>query len=167
MFGNVKRVTRSVGGREFTFRSLLEYRWAVWCQVRKESGIIEDWWYEDPESVLVLEKPYYQNKKEYWPDFTILYPNGDYEYEETKGYFPAKDYTCLLMVTQQYTNPITLIFAKTPAFQVVGEHIITKAKNSKTIAQIRRAVRLEKHIERVIYNADRDIFKKIRFMFDE
>jgi hypothetical protein len=65
----------------------------------------------------------------------------------------------------EITGIITFIFAN----QMVGEYIITKAKNSKTIAQIRRAIRLEPHIKRIIWDADRDrdIFEKIKFMFDE
>ena len=155
-FGHVKRVTQQVGGKTYTFRSLLEYRWAVWCEFRKQQGIIADWWYEDTGSILELEKGYHLNVKEYHPDFTILYSNGDYEIEETKGYFPPKDYTTLKLVSEQYDNPVTLIFAST-------------AKNPKSAsirAQIRRAMRLEPHIKRIIWNANKDIFQDIKFLFD-
>ncbi|HDZ13320.1 hypothetical protein LCGC14_1284520 [marine sediment metagenome] len=156
-FGHVKRVTQEVGGKTYTFRSLLEYRWSVYCEFRKQQGIIADWTYEDPQATLELEKGYHLNVKEYHPDFTILYPNGDYETEETKGYFPPKDYTTLKLAAEQYENPITLIFAST-------------AKNPKSAsirAQIRRAERLEPHIKRIIWNANKDIFEDIKFLFDE
>ena len=155
-FGHVKRVTQQVGGKTYTFRSKLEMRWAVYCEFRRQQGIIADWWYEDPASVLGLERGYHLNIKEYHPDFTILYPNSDYEYEETKGYFPAKDYTTLKLMSEQYENPMTLIFAST-------------AKNPKSAslrAQIRRAERLEPHIHRIIWNANEDIFKPISYLFD-
>ena len=58
-FGHVMRLTRSVGGTEHTFRSKLEYKWAVWCQLRKEQGIIQEWWYEDEETLLELETKYF------------------------------------------------------------------------------------------------------------
>ena len=109
-FGHVKRIARSVGGREYTFRSGLEYKWAVWCQLRKEQGIILDWWYEDEDTLLELETAYFKNRKLYLPDFTIQTQDG-YEFEETKGWFPAKDYTKIKLASQQYENPITLIFA--------------------------------------------------------
>ena len=155
-FGHVHKVTQEVGGKTYTFRSLLEYRWSVYCEFRKQQGIIADWWYEDPGSVLELERGYHLNIKEYHPDFTILYPNGDYEYEETKGYFPAKDYTTLKLMSEQYENPMTLIFAYTSQ----------NPKSSKIRAQIRRAERLEPHIHRIVWNANRDLFQPIRYLFD-
>ncbi|KKM99607.1 hypothetical protein LCGC14_1146170 [marine sediment metagenome] len=156
-FGHVKRVTQQVGGKTYTFRSLLEYRWSVYCELRRQQGLIADWWYEDPGSVLGIERGYHLNIKEYHPDFTILYHNGDFEYEETKGYFPPKDYTTLKLMSEQYENSMTLIFASTPK----------NSKNSKTRAQIRRAERLEPHIKRIIWNANRDIFQKIKYLLDE
>ena len=109
-FGHVRRLTREVGGKVYTYRSRLEYKWAVWCQLRKEQGIILDWWYEDEETLLELELVYFHNRKLYLPDFTIQTDEG-YEYEECKGYFPAKDATKIRLAAQQYENPVTLIFA--------------------------------------------------------
>lgn len=151
-FGKVVRVTALVGGREITFRSKLEYRWAVWCQLRKEQGLIKDWWYEsDP---ILLERQYYKNKKVYIPDFTIQTLDDKYEFEETKGWFPPKDFTKIKLASEQYDNPITLIFAH-----------LTHCKSQWR--QYDRAKRLEKLIKCVIYRADRDIFKKISYLFDK
>ena len=203
-FGHVQKVTKEVGGKVCTFRSLLEYRWAVWCQLRKEQGIILEWWFEDSECLLELETKYFKNKKLYLPDFTIAYrcksclgsgkkhcllgvciktharitcrPNGKdckhyspgkicpnckgsgkrYELEETKGYFPPKDYTKLKLATEQYKNPITLIFAS------LNDH----SKNSKIRAQYARAKKLEPFLKRIIYKADRDIFRPIKHLFE-
>lgn len=153
-FGHVQRVTRSVGNREITFRCLLEYRWCVWCQLRKEQGIIEDWWYEDQDMLLWLETPYFHNTKLYLPDFTIKTPDG-YEFEETKGWFPPKDATKLRLAAQQYKNPTTLIFANLKA----------GSKNASIRAQYRRAKRLEPFLKRIIWDADKSIFKPIRGLF--
>lgn len=146
-FGHVKRTTASVGGREYTFRSLLEYRWACWCEFRKEQCIIQDWWYEDEDTLLELETRYFKNKKLYLPDFTILTDDG-YEYEETKGWFTSRDYTKMKLAAEQYENPITLIFAN-----------LTNCKSLRT--QFSRAKRLEKVIKRVIYRAQKTVFSKI------
>lgn len=154
-FGHVHRITREIGGKTYTFRSKLEYRWAVWCQFRKEQGIITDWWFEDEETLLELETRYFKNKKLYLPDFTIQ-TNGDYEYEETKGYFPAKDCTKIRLAAEQYENPITLIFANLNA----------NSKNKKIRAQYNRAKHLEPHIKRIIWDADKTIFKPISGLFD-
>lgn len=203
-FGHVQRVTKEIGGKICTFRSLLEMRWAVWCQLRKEQGIILEWWFEDPECLLELETKKFKNKKLYLPDFTIAYrcksclgsgkkhcllgvciknharitcrPNGKdckhyspgmicpsckgsgkrYELEETKGYFPPKDYTKLYLATQQFDAPITLIFAS------LNDH----SKNSKIRAQYARAKKLEPHLKRIIWKADKDIFKSIKHLFE-
>ena len=151
-FGHVKRITREVGGKVITFRCKLEYKWAVYCQLRKDQNIILDWWFEDEENLLELEMRYFKNKKLYLPDFTIQTPDG-YEYEETKGYFPPKDYTKLKLAAEQYVNPITLIFDN-----------LTNCKSSR--AQYRRAKRLEPHIKRIIWNAGKTIFEPISGLFD-
>ncbi len=155
-FAHVQRTTKEVGGKVCIFRSLLEYRWAVWCQLRKEQGIIVEWWFEDPECLLELETKKFKNKKLYLPDFTILTPEGKYELEECKGYFPPKDYTKIRLAAEQYNAPITLIFAS------LNDH----SKNSKIRAQYARAKRLEPYLKRIIYKADRDIFRPIQHLFE-
>ena len=154
-FAHVHRVTMEVGGKTCTFRSKLEYRWAVWCQLRKEQGIIKEWWFEAHDTLLELETAYFKNRKLYLPDFTIQTADG-YEFEETKGYFPPKDYTKIKLAAMQYENPITLIFA----------NLCANSKNSKTRAQYGRAKRLEPFLKRVIFNAERDIFRKIKGLFE-
>lgn len=151
-FGHVEKVTREVGGKTCTFRSKLEYRWAIWCQLRKEQDIIEEWWYENEETLLELETAYFKNRKLYLPDFTIKTPDG-YEFEETKGWFPPKDATKIKLASQQYENPITLIFAS-----------LTNCKSLRT--QYNRAKHLEPHIKRIIFNANRDVFKPIKHLFE-
>ncbi len=151
-FGHVERITAEVGGKTYTFRSLLEYRWSVYCQLRKEQGIILDWWFEDEETLLELETRYFKNKKLYLPDFTIQTADG-YEYEETKGWFPPKDYTKIKLAAEQYANPITLIFAN-----------LTNCKSLR--AQYGRAKRLEPHIKRIIYDAKKTIFEPISGLFE-
>jgi hypothetical protein len=155
-FGHVQKVKKEVGGKVYTFRSLLEYRWAVWCQLRKEQGIILDWWFEDPETLLELETKYFKNVKLYLPDFIILTIDNTYEIEETKGYFPPKDYTKLKLTAEQYKNPITLIFAR----------LNSNSKNKRTRAQYNRAKKLEPFLKRIIWDADKSIFKPIRGLFD-
>ncbi|KKK97507.1 hypothetical protein LCGC14_2652040 [marine sediment metagenome] len=152
-FGHVLKITREVGGKIYTYRSRLEYRWAVWCQLRKEQGIIIDWWFED--APVEIETKYFKNKKLYLPDFTIQ-TDTDYEFEETKGWFPAAAYTKIRLTAEQYDNPITLIFAA----------LISNSKNPSLRAQYGRAKRLEPYVKRIIYDADKTIFKKINYMFD-
>ena len=192
-WGHVEKITREVGGRTHTFKSKLEARWAVWCQLRKEQGIIVDWEYE---SVEVKVETKTGDIMTYRPDFTILKPcvscersGKDYrlalgysdpayappeaiteipcpkcdgfgdtvEYEETKGWFTSKDYTKMKLMSEQYDNPLTLIFAN-----------LTNSKSAR--AQYGRAKRLEKLLEsnggRIIYDANKSIFRKIKHLFD-
>ncbi len=149
-FGHVERVTECVGGREITFRSKLEYRWAQWLELEKQQGYILEWWYESQDTLLQIETPYFHNQKLYLPDFCVQILDGTCELHECKGWFTPKDYTKLKLAAQQYKNPITLIFAS------LSDH----SKNSKTQAQYSRAKRLEPFLKRIIYNANRDIFRK-------
>jgi len=153
---NVKPVTASVGGKEHTFRSKLEYRYCVYLELLKQAGEIVNWWYEDRETLMEVETAYLHNKKLYLPDFVVQTNTGRYELHECKGFFQQKDAMKLRLAAQQYENPITLIFAGLPA----------KSKNKKKRAQRERAEKLEPYLKRVIYHADRDIFKKIKGMFE-
>ncbi|HDY87687.1 MAG TPA: hypothetical protein ENH82_06150 [bacterium] len=125
--------------------------------MRKDMGMIADWWYEDQGSLLELHTGYRNNIKMYLPDFTILTNEGEYEFEETKGWFPPKDYTKIKLALEQYDNPITLIFAN-----------LTNCKSNRP--QYNRAMRLKPHLEtkggRLILDAGKSIFKPIQFMFE-
>ena len=146
-FGHVERVTREVGGQTCTFRSKLEYRYAVWLQLQKEQGIILEWWYEDEVLELVSRK--FRDPITYIPDFTVQTPDGSYEYHECKGWFTSKSAAKIRLAAEQYQNPVTLIFAAKP-----------------NRVQHNRAKRLEPHIKRIIWNAGRDIFKPIKHLFN-
>lgn len=158
-FGHVKRVTRSVGGKEITFRSLFEYRYCVYLQVLKEGGEIQEWWYESPDWLFTFQYGRLNNTKQYLPDFAVLHNDGSYEIAECKGYFPSIDYTKIKAFVDHYEEQLvsfTLVFARPP---------------SKTKGQLLRAQKLEKYFDgtenRIIWNADKDIFKRIAWRFDE
>ena len=155
-FAHVQKVTREVGGKLCTFRSLLEFRWAVWLQFQKEQGLILDWFHEDPETLLELETRYFKNKKLYLPDFVVQELDETYEYHETKGYFTSADYTKLKLAAEQYDNPITLIFA----------NLNSGSKSPKIRAQRGRAERLEPFLKRIIYDANKTIFRSIKHLFE-
>ncbi len=149
-WGHVHKLTREVGGKCCTFRSKLEYRYSVYLQLQKEQNYIDNWWYEDEK--LELVQPKTGNKVNYLPDFTVQMADNEYEFHECKGWFPPKDAMKLKLAAQQYDNPIVLVFAKAPCTD-----------------QLRRALALENHLEplgRIIWNADRDIFKAISHLFD-
>lgn len=156
-FGHVERVTKEIGGKTYTFKSLLETRWAVWCQLRKEQGIIVDWEYETVEAKVETKTG---DIMTYRPDFLIKEKGANiWFYEETKGWLQQKDAKKMRLFAQQYENPLTLIFA----------NLNPTSKNASLRAQYGRAKRLEKLLEanggRIIYKANRDIFKPIKHLF--
>jgi predicted nuclease of restriction endonuclease-like RecB superfamily len=150
-WNHIKRYTKIMNGHECNFRSTFEYHWAEYTQLRMDNGLIENWWYEDEDSwcEIVIGEGFHAKNKIYRPDFTIQYAGGHVEFEETKGYFPSKDYTKMRAYADQYDTPLTLIFNKPP----YG-------------AQRRRADRLARHINKVIWEAGKDIFKPIKHLFD-
>ncbi len=149
-YGHIQRVTRLFNGVETTFRSKLEARWSVWCELRIEQGILVAAEYEPAPIPLVM---FNGNKKGYLPDFVVTYPDGHKEIEECKGKFTGGMATKLRMAAEQQDRPLTLIFAA-----------LTDCKSGRT--QFIRAKMLNAHIERVIYDADKTIFKPIKHMFD-
>ena len=148
-FGHVKTYTTIMNGGEITFRSLLEYRYAVYLTLLREQGHILEWTYEDEELSIEFQHGRYGNTRKYIPDFGVLNEDGEWEVHETKGYFPPIDATKIRAYREMAGNPFVLIFAKKP----YG-------------AQKRRAERIEKHVTRVIWNADKELFKPIKHLFE-
>ena len=144
-FDHIKRVTALIGGKTYTYRSKLEYRYAVYLEMLKDSMDIDDWLYEDEEVPVAYDDG---SIKMYRPDFTVLV-DGEWEFHETKGWFKGKDVTLMKKYTQQYDTPLTLIFARKP-----------------TKMQLRRALKLEPHLKRIIWDADKSLFDNISFMFE-
>ncbi|MCK5610223.1 hypothetical protein KAR91_50590 [Candidatus Pacearchaeota archaeon] len=151
-YGHIQRVTRLFDGKETTFRSKLEARWSIWCELRIEQGILTRAQYE-VQPPITLEMPPHGNIKHYLPDFLVTYPDGHQEYEELKGKFTGGMATKMRAAAEQQDIPITIIFAN-----------LTNCKSGR--AQFERAERLGKHIERVIFDADKTILKPISHLFD-
>ena len=149
-----QRVSREVGGKVCHFRSKLEYRYAVYLQLQKEQGYIKDWEYEPLHMAIEFQHGRYGNTRKYLPDFAVLTNDDVSEVHETKGMFNPIDYTKLKKYSEMHGNPIVLIFAN-----------LKNTKSSR--AQYNRAKRLKPHIYRIIWQANKDIFKNICFLFDE
>lgn len=137
---NNKRVTATIGGKTCNFRSELEYLWAQYCELRKQQGIIKDWAYE--QTTFIFENVTYGSPR-YKIDFDILYPDGHFEYEETKGYLQGSDNTKFMRVAKQKPEAkITLVMQRKP---------------SKYNSRLNRA---KKYVHRIIYA--NEIFKQCK-----
>ena len=148
-----QRITCEVGGKVCDFRSKLEYRYGVYLEVLKQSGHIREWEHEPPDMAIEFQYGRRGNTRGYLPDFLVLTTEGVNEVHETKGAFLPIDYTKIKKYSEMHDNPIVLIFAN-----------LTDCKSLRK--QYNRAMRIEKHIKRVIYHANRDIFKKISHLFE-
>ena len=156
-FGHVQAVTKIMNGQECHFRSKLEYRYAVYLNLLKDSGLKQDWVHEDPETAIEFEHGRRGNVRGYLPDFAVQDLQGDWEVHETKGWFTPIDAKKIRAFVDQNDNKFILIFAGLRD---------TKSKR----AQYNRAKRLEPHIEatggRIIWEADKTLFKPIKHLFD-
>ncbi len=153
-FGHVRTHTTTIDGETITFRSKLEYRYAVYLQTLKEAGHIQAWEYEPPGMAIEFEHGRRNNVHGYLPDFAVL-PNDTelWEMHETKGYFTPIDAKKIKAFAEQNGNPVTLIFGS--------------LKNTKSQGkQYRIAKKLAPHIHRIIWDASKSLFEPIKFMFD-
>ena len=153
-FGHVEKVTATIDGNTITFRSKLEYRYAVYLQTLKEAGHIHSWEYEPPGMAIEFEHGRRNNVRGYLPDFGVLPNDTDlWEMHETKGWFTPIDAKKIKAFAEQNDNPVTLIF---------GGLKNTKSKR----AQFNRAEKIEPHIHRIIWDANKSLFEPIKFMFE-
>ena len=71
------------------------------------------------------------------------------EFEETKGWLQTKDATKMRKYAEQYDTPLVLVLQK----KIYGK-------------QARTAGRLSKHVERVVWEADKEHLNDIKHLFD-
>lgn len=109
---NNQRVTAEVGGKEYHFRSKLEYKWAQYCQFRKEQGLIKNWAFEQTTFRFGDEKC---GAVKYLVDFDILNLDDTFHYEELKGYLSGRDRSKFRKVQKYYPDAqIDLIMQRIP-----------------------------------------------------
>ena len=94
----------TVGGKKHYFKSDLELHYAVYLELLKRSGYIEDWWYEPKKfkffgsGIPTHLKGKTQGSTVYTPDFKTIEKDGEGHkatWHECKGYLDAKDYAKL------------------------------------------------------------------------
>jgi hypothetical protein len=79
-----------IGGKRNFYRSRWEYRYALYLDFMKKHKHILDWEHE-PKTF------YFEGIKRgttnYKPDFQVLFPSGNHEWIEVKGYMDSKSVT--------------------------------------------------------------------------
>ena len=145
---NNQRKSAEIDGKVCHFRSKLEYNWALYCQFRKEQGLIKDWWYE--QTTFRFEE---EAKKQrpgvivYLVDFDIRNNDDTFHYEECKGRLTGKDREKFRKVAKYY--PDTKI------------HLVMQNISKRDMNGIRIA---EKYVARVV-NA-REVFRQVKGLLE-
>lgn len=75
---NNKRTTAIIGGKQYFFRSILEFKVAKYLQLLKDTGHIKDWAFEQTTFKFPDDK--------YLVDFDVLENDGNFYYIEAKGH---------------------------------------------------------------------------------
>lgn len=141
---NNQRITATVGGKACNFRSKLEYNWALYCQFRKDQGLIKDWWFEQTTFRFTDVKA---GAVKYLIDFDIRNNDDTFHYEECKGYMSGRDTDKFRKVQKYY--PDTII------------HLAMQNVPKKETDRIRIA---RKYVNRII--SAREIFSQIKGFVD-
>lgn len=107
-YGNVP-TSGTFEGVTYDFRSKGEYNWALWCQFRKEQGMIRSWYYER-ERIHFFDGS--RNPRSYLPDFWIFGRAGKSHIEEFKGIIDSHCRSQFRKWVNERPEPIHLIVAR-------------------------------------------------------
>ena len=79
-----------IDGKKMFLKSLWEKRYCLYLSFMKKHRHVLDYWYE-PETFWF--EGIKRGTTSYRPDFKVLFPSGNFEYIEVKGYETSKDRT--------------------------------------------------------------------------
>ena len=108
-YGNVP-VRAIVGGKEYNYRSKLEYRWAQHLELLKIGEYIKDWFYE-------FHTFYFDSAAtpKYTPDFLIRNNDNSFEYHECKGLVEKRTIDAVKAIFDERPKvKITMVFWRKP-----------------------------------------------------
>ena len=134
-----RRITATVGGQTYDFKSLFEWHWAQYLQILVNSGEITGWQYE-PQTFHfgdVLSAPV-----KYTPDFHIFGAGSDPNYwQETKGHHDGPTNSKLKRMATHYPDEIMELVLqgfskKTAARRDVAERFTRRVMDGKKILRV-------------------------------
>lgn len=112
----------TIDDKRYYLKSKWEYRYALYLDLMKRHNHIKDWFYE-PETF------YFEGIKRgttnYKPDFKVIFPSGNIEWFEVKGYMDSKSATKIKRMAKYFPD--------------IKLHVIDKtwfSKNSITLKNI-------------------------------
>jgi hypothetical protein len=98
-----------IGGKKNFYRSRWEYRYALYLEFMKKYKHIIDWEHEPKTFWFEGIK---RGTNNYKPDFKIIFPSGNEEWHEVKGYMDSKSATKIKRMKKYYPEVILRIIDK-------------------------------------------------------
>lgn len=92
-----------IGGKRNFYRSRWEYRYALYLEFMKKHGHIIEWEHE-PETFWF--DGIRRGTNNYKPDFRVVFPSGNVEYFEVKGYMDKKSVTKIKRMAKYHPNVV-------------------------------------------------------------
>lgn len=98
-----------IGGKRNFYRSRWEYRYALYLEFMKKHKHIIDWEHE-PKTF------YFEGIKRgttnYKPDFRVVFPSGNHEWVEVKGYMDSKSVTKIKRMAKYFPEEKLRVIGK-------------------------------------------------------
>jgi hypothetical protein len=98
-----------IGGKRNFYKSRWEYRYALYLEFMKKYKHIIEWEHEPKTFWFEGIK---RGTNNYKPDFKILFPSGNEEWHEVKGYMDSKSATKIKRMKKYYPDVILRIIDK-------------------------------------------------------
>jgi hypothetical protein len=98
-----------IGGKRNFYRSRWEYRYALYLEFMKKYNHIIEWEHEPKTFWFEVIK---RGTNNYKPDFKIVFPSGNEEWHEVKGYMDSKSATKIKRMKKYYPDVILRIIDK-------------------------------------------------------
>jgi len=102
VYNNI-RVTATVGGQKYHFRSKLEYNWAQYLDFLQSAEEIIDWSYE---TELFIFHGVTRAPVQYRPDFRVVENDGTAVFQECKGYHDGQTNSKLRLMAKHYPDVV-------------------------------------------------------------
>lgn len=118
-YGEVIKAWVKFGDRSYYLKSKWEINYAHYLQYMKQKGDISDWFYEEDEFWFLNIM---RGVRSYKPDFKVIFPNGQVEYHEVKGYMDPKSRTKIKRLNKYYPHILLVVIDKEKYYSVARWH---------------------------------------------
>jgi len=100
---------RTISGKNYYFRSMWEYNYALWLEFQMKGGLIQSWKHEP---ITFWFEAIKRGVRSYLPDFRVTDTHGVVSYHEVKGYYDAKSITKIKRFRKYYPEETLFLIDK-------------------------------------------------------